>query len=167
MRNRRGLTLFEMVVSLAIFSLALLVLGQLFQSYTQLNSNLSNREEPVLQAREAVRAMISEAQGAIAIPTPPGAQLVLTVVAPGQVRFPLNASSWTPNQATVTVRYQVEPQGLTRTQGSEPPLLLAARVEGMQATLSSDHRLEVSLSVRAGTVLRRITHNGFYWVKSL
>lgn len=160
-----------MVVSLAIFSLALLVLGQLFQSYSQWNSGLGNREEPLLQAREAVRSMISEAQGAIAIAAPAvggsSPNLVITVVAPGQIRFPLGAANWTPSQATVTVRYQVDPQGLTRTQGSEAPLLVAQRVEGLQATLSADHRLEVSLSVRAGTVLRRITHNGFYWVKSL
>lgn len=156
-----------MVVSLAIFSLALLVLGQLFQSYSQWNSGLGNREEPLLQARQAVQSMISEAQGAIDFPAPPGAQLVLTVVEPGQIRFPVGASSWTPTQATVTVRYQVQPQGLTRTQGSEAPLLLAQRVEGMQATLTADHRLEVSLSVRAGTVLRTITHHGFYWVKTL
>ena len=164
--RRRGLTLFEVVVSLAIFSMALLVLGQLFQSYANWNSSLGNREEPLLQAREALQSMIAEAQGAIAI-TPNPSSLILTVVDPSQTRFPPAATVWTPTQGSLTVRYQVAPQGLTRTQGSDPPLLLAQRVEGMQVTLGADHGIEISLSVRAGHVLRRLTHNGFYWVKSL
>ncbi|MBN9415009.1 hypothetical protein ABS71_09330 [bacterium SCN 62-11] len=164
--KRRGLTLFEVVVSLAIFSMALLVLGQLFQSYANWNSSLGNREEPLLQAREALNTMIAEAQGALAI-APNPSSLVLTLSDPSQTRFPPNATVWTPDQNSLTVRYQVVPQGLTRTQGSDPPLLMAERVEGMQVTLGADHGIEISLSVRAGHVLRRLTHNGFYWVKSL
>lgn len=163
--KRRGLTLFEVVVSLAIFSMALLVLGQLFQSYANWNSSLGNREEPLLQAREALKAMVAEAQGALQVSTS-GTNLVLSIVDGAQTRFP-PAATWTPAQAAVPVRYQVVSQQLTRTQGSEPPLLLAQRVEGMQVVLSADHGIEISLSVRAGQVLRRLTHTGFYWVKSL
>lgn len=163
--KRRGLTLFEVMVSLAIFSLALLVLGQLFHSYASWNSSLGNREEPLIQAREALQRMVAEAQGALSLATTPN--FILTLPDDALVRFPQSAASWTPTHASTTVTYQVSPQGLTRTQASQPPLLLAERVEGLQVTLTPEHRLDISLSVRAGHVLRRLSHTGFYWVKTL
>ncbi|MBX3167531.1 MAG: prepilin-type N-terminal cleavage/methylation domain-containing protein [Candidatus Eremiobacteraeota bacterium] len=167
----RGLTLFEVMVSIAIFSLVLLVLSQLFQSYGNWNASLNTREEAILQAHDAMQMMIAEAQGAIAINSPAiGASspsLVVTLVEPGQARFPSGAPNWTPDQGSVTVQYQVAAQGLTRTQNSQTPLLLAQKIEGMQARLGADRRLEVSLSVRTGSILCNLNQSGFYWVKSL
>ncbi|MCW5869287.1 MAG: type II secretion system protein [Candidatus Eremiobacteraeota bacterium] len=166
----RAFTLFEMIVSMGIFSLLLLIVGQMFQTYA--NGYSKTGKDAALQAREAIQSMLTEVQGALALASPalntssPG--LVLSVVEPGQVRFPMEAVTWTPDHQSVTVRYQItNTENLIRTQGSQgPPLLLAQSIEGMQARLSVDHRLDISLRVRIGSVLHQVSQSGFYWVRT-
>ncbi len=167
--RQRGFSLFEAVITVALFSLALLLLSQLFSSYRGLGARAESEEEPMLEARRALQLILTETQGALEVLSPlagsSATSLQIKVVDPAGQRFPVGPS-WTPAQASVDVTYTVTAQGLVRTQTAQPSASQASKVQGLEVTLSNDHRLDVRLSVNLDGSLRTLKGSSYYWVRA-
>ncbi len=159
-RNRKGLTLIEVLVALSLFGICLAVFGRIIDGYLQLGR--ISLDKGLLASRlQCLEQIKSEVQLAMRVELVPPDKVIsseVKLVRPDPRVNAFSATGWSPMESSrvLEVTYSLDDKDqLIRQVKGAGPLVVAGDVEGLSFRRSNSHTLEVSAKFKKSGMIRK------------